>query len=345
MGITFWMMAAGVGLSVVLCACAAPQRGSGADAAERSKWAIAIHGGAGTIERTEPPEQAAAYRAALTAVLTRGREMLASGASAMDTAEAVVRMMEDDPLFNAGRGGALNERGEAELDAAIMDGSTLRCGAVAGTKIAKNPITLARRVMEQTRHVLLAGAGADEFARSAGVEIVPNEYFVTPRRRQMLDEELAKRATRASSLSDDAAGSGANRMGTVGAVVLDQAGRLAAATSTGGLTGKKPGRVGDAPLVGAGTLADDMVAVSCTGTGEQFIRHRVAAGVSSRVTLLGESVGDAASHFVFDVLNPDDGGLIAIDRAGNIAMPFSSIGMYRGAASSEGRFEVKIWQD
>ena len=336
------MSALVLGVGGLVAGCASGSRASDEREQAEARWALALHGGAGTIEPTDPPEQAAAYRAALTAALTRGLDMLAGGASALDTCEAVVRMMEDDPLFNAGRGGALNERGEAELDAAIMDGSTLRCGAVAGTKVAKNPITLARRVMEQTRHVLIAGEGTDDFARSAGVEIVPNEYFVTPRRRQMLDEELAKRTGRVSALHTTPSPA---RMGTVGVVALDQAGRLAAATSTGGLTGKKPGRVGDTPLVGAGTLADDMVAVSCTGTGEQFIRHRVAAGVSSRVHLLPESVVQAADHYVFKVLEPDDGGLIAIDRRGTIAMPFSSIGMYRGAATSDGRFEVKIWKE
>lgn len=331
-------------LALALAACSATPRASAESGESRTKWAIAIHGGAGTIEPSDPPEQAAAYRAALNAALTHGRDMLASGASAVDVAEAVVRMMEDDPLFNAGRGGALNTRGEAELDAAIMDGATLRCGAIAGTQIARNPISLARQVMERTRHVLLSGEGADEFARDAGVDVVPNEYFITPARRKMLEDELAKRARRAQ-VDIEAPAPPPSRMGTVGAVVLDQHGHLAAATSTGGLTGKMPGRVGDSPLIGAGTLADDLVAVSGTGTGEQFIRHRVAAGVSARMHLTNERVADAAGHYVFHVLNPDDGGLIALDRQGEIAMPFSSLGMYRGAADSRGRFEVRIWKE
>lgn len=253
--------------------------------------------------------------------------------------------MEDDELFNAGKGATLTERGEAELDSAIMDGGTeataTKAGAVAGVRTVKNPVSLARRVMEQTPHVLLIGAGAEDFATTMGVERVPNEYFVTERRWRQLETELAKR--KRSAAVDETMP--ASRYGTVGVVALDSSGRLAAATSTGGMTGKMPGRVGDAPIIGAGTFANNIVAVSCTGTGEQFIRHAVASGVAARMELRGEGVQQASDYYIFRALNPKDGGLIALDSKGNIAMPFSSAGMYRGAADSEGRFEVMIWDD
>ncbi|MDX2147158.1 MAG: isoaspartyl peptidase/L-asparaginase [Planctomycetota bacterium] len=330
-------------------------------------WAIALHGGAGTIDTNAPPELVAAYRASLRAALEQGRSMLAGGASALDTVEQVARTLEDDPLFNAGRGGALNEQGVVELDAAIMDGATLRSGAVAATRTVKNPVSLARLVMERTRHVLLVGEGADQFASAMGVPREGPDYFITPRRRQLLEQELRER-TKASASGRSADGharmpvgglepSGVHpgiersadstqaRTGTIGVVALDQQGRLAAATSTGGVTGKLPGRVGDAPLIGAGTLADDLVAISGTGTGEKFIRHGVARSVAARMRLLSKPLAEATHHLVFNTLDPDDGGLIAVDRRGNIAMPFSTIGMYRGAADSNGRFEVAIWNE
>jgi len=308
-------------------------------------WAIAIHGGAGAITRNESRELEVAYRQSLAKVLEEGKARLASGQSSVDVCEALVRMMEDDELFNAGKGATLTERGEAELDAAIMEGGTettaMKAGAVAGVKTVKNPISLARQVMDRTPHVLLIGAGAEEFATTTGVARVPNEYFVTERRMRQLEIELAKRNRPAAM--DEA--NSPFKYGTVGVVALDASGRLAAATSTGGMTGKMPGRVGDAPIIGAGTYANNIVAVSCTGTGEQFIRHGVASGVASRMQLRGEGVQQAADYYIFKALSPKDGGLIALDWKGNIAMPFSSAGMYRGAADSEGRFEVLIWDD
>lgn len=331
---------------------------SGCAVSDDSGWAIAIHGGAGAMRKGETPELEPRYREAMRRVLDEGKRRLAAGDAALDVCESLVRMLEDDELFNAGRGAVLTARGEAELDAAIMDGPTMRAGAVAGVKTVRHPITLARRVMETTPHVLLIGDGAEAFAGEAGVERVSNEWFVTPRRREQLERELKRRATeeaaahRASQGEGDqgtrAAGSEAapdTRFGTVGVVALDRKGRLAAATSTGGMTGKRPGRVGDAPLIGSGTYANNTVAVSCTGTGEQFIRHAVASGIASRMELAGESVEKAASHFVFGVLKAGDGGLIAVDRRGRIAMPYSSAGMYRAAADSAGRDEVRIWEE
>ncbi|MBX3390664.1 MAG: isoaspartyl peptidase/L-asparaginase [Phycisphaeraceae bacterium] len=314
-------------------------------AAPASQWAIAIHGGAGAINRGESAQLEAAYRDAMENVLREGERRLAAGESSLDVCEALVCMMEDDELFNAGKGATLTERGTVELDAAIMDGgkggseaSAPRAGAVASVTTVKNPISLARIVMQRTPHVLLVGPGADDFAERAGVERVPNSYFITERRRRQLEAELEKRRTVTEAPA-------ARKYGTVGVVALDTSGRLAAATSTGGMTGKMPGRVGDAPIIGAGTYANDLVAVSCTGTGEQFIRNAVASGVATRMRLLGEGVQEASDYYIFKGLKPRDGGLIALDAHGNIAMPYSSAGMYRGSANSEGRFEVRIWED
>lgn len=310
-----------------------------------SQWAIAIHGGAGAIDRGESAQLEAAYRDALENVLREGTRRLAAGESSLEVCEALVRMMEDDELFNAGKGATLTERGTVELDAAIMDGGSCgseggapRAGAVASVTNVKNPISLARIVMQQTPHVLLAGPGAEDFAEKAGVERVPNSYFVTERRRRQLETELEKRR----NVTETPATS---KYGTVGVVALDTSGRLAAATSTGGMTGKLPGRVGDTPIIGAGTFANGLVAVSCTGTGEQFIRNSVASGIASRMQLLGEGVQEASDYYIFKVLRPKDGGLIALDAHGNIAMPYSSAGMYRASADSDGRFEVRIWED
>ncbi|MCX5690928.1 MAG: isoaspartyl peptidase/L-asparaginase [Planctomycetota bacterium] len=312
-------------------------------------WTIAIHGGAGTLERNAPPEQLAEYRAALAAALAAGRDRLAQGDSAVNVCEAVVRMLEDDHHFNAGKGAAFNEKGGHELDASIMDGSTLACGAVAGVKTVKNPISLARAVMEKTSHVLLMGDGAEEFATHVGVERVPNTYFDTEYRRKVLEEVLRERAAKQSMDSGGGGDGGGGDVkltySTVGCVVRDSHRRLAAATSTGGLTGKKFGRVGDSPIIGAGNYADAWVAVSGTGTGEEFIRHNVARTIGARVRFGGESLTHAADEVVFRTLKKDDGGIIAVDRDGNVAMPYSSDGMYRGVADSNGRFDVRIFEE
>jgi len=318
---------------------------------DKPTWAIAIHGGAGTLDPSEDPALAEQYKISLGRALDAGTAILSAGGTSLDACIAAVRMLEDDELFNAGRGAALTREGKAELDAAIMDGSTLKAGAVSGVTTVKNPVGLARLVMEQTRFILLAGAGAERFADSMSVERVPNEYFITERRKKMLEELLQpsrpavmnnwsvdERVAKHDTIRPEM------RMGTVGCVAMDASGKLAAATSTGGLTGKLPGRVGDAPQIGAGTYANAMVAISCTGSGEQFIRHGVARGVASRMELTKESVAVASEHFIFRVLKPDDGGMIAIDANGRIATPFSTVGMYRGVADSKGLREVKIWK-
>lgn len=304
-------------------------------------WAIAVHGGAGTMNPDAPAARLKAYEDAMTRALALGKDMLADGSSALDVCEAVVRSLEDNPMFNAGVGAVFNEKGEHELDASIMDGATMRCGAVAGVRTIKNPITLARKVMTETRHVLLAGDGAEKFADAAGVERVDNKHFDTDRRRRALEKLLRERKATGSLVPKDRR----YDYGTVGCVVRDREGRLAAATSTGGMTAKKWGRVGDTPILGAGNYADGFAAVSCTGTGEEFIRHAVARSVTARMSLGGQTLDEAASAVIHDVLAEGDGGLIAVDREGNIATPFNSTGMYRGMADSRGRFEVAIFRD
>jgi beta-aspartyl-peptidase (threonine type) len=302
-------------------------------------WAIAVHGGAGTMSRDAPAARLKAYEDAMTRALVLGKGMLADGASALDVCEAVMRSMEDNPMFNAGKGAVFNEQGKHELDASIMDGSTMRCGAVAGVRTVKHPISLARKVMADTRHVLLSGDGAEKFADVAGVERVENSYFDTEKRRRSLQRLLRERKRTGSLVPSDQS----MDYGTVGCVVRDRDGRLAAATTTGGMTGKKWGRIGDSPIIGAGNYADEYAAVSCTGTGEEFIRHCIARSVTARMAHGGETLQQACSAVIHDVLKQGDGGLIAVDRDGNIATPFNSSGMYRAMADSRGRFEVAIF--
>lgn len=298
-------------------------------------WALAIHGGAGTLDPDADPAELQAHRDALQRALELGRERLARGEPALAVCEAVVRELEDDPRFNAGRGAALSADGAHELDAAVMDGSTMGYGAVAGVRTVRHPVSLARLVMERTPHVLLAGDGAERFADTVEVERVPNGWFTTPQRRAMLDEVLRERAATVPGA----------RSGTVGCVARDRKGRLAAATSTGGLTGKRFGRVGDSPIAGAGTYADGWAAVSGTGTGEQFLRHTVARTIAARVRWAGEDLATAATAVVMETLRPDDGGVIAVDAQGNAFAVFNTIGMYRGLADSRGRFEVAIFAE
>lgn len=276
------------------------------------------------------------YRAALKLALRAGYAILERGGGSLDAVVAAVVELENSPLFNAGRGAVLNSDGEHELDAAVMDGATRAAGGVAAAKRIRNPVLAARAVMERTPHVLIAGPAADRFARHAGVPLAPPQYFWTPARAKALERVQARQAGLAKT-------SAADRHGTVGAVALDRQGHLAAATSTGGYTNKLPGRVGDSPLVGAGLYADDATcAVSCTGQGEAFIRAVAAHDVAARMRYRGDTLG-AAARTVVDriVAMGGDGGLIAIDGAGRIAMPFVSAGMYRGTARN-GRYMTAI---
>ncbi len=333
--------ARGGALSLLAAACSVAPPAAPADPA--LTWAIAVHGGAGTLDRNAPAADLQAYRAAIRGALAVGRDRLARGESALDVCAAVVQILEDDPLFNAGRGAAFNEQGEHELDASIMDGATMACGAVAGVRTVRHPIALARLVMERTRHVLLMGDGAEAFATAMGVERVPNSWFDTEQRRKVLDEVLRERARGATATPRPRPGMGT--YGTVGCVVRDHQGRLAAATSTGGLTGKQYGRVGDSPILGAGNYADGWAAVSGTGTGEEFIRHTVGRSVAARMQFGGQSLAAAADAVVFHTLKRDDGGIIAVDRAGNLVAAYNSEGMYRGLADSSGRFDVAIFDN
>lgn len=320
---------------LLLCGCASTR-----STLQTPRFAIAIHGGAGVLSKTAKSDEVAAYQDSLRRALTVGRDMLASGSTALDTVEAVVRVLEDDPNFNAGKGAVFTAAGTHELDASIMDGRDLSCGAVAGVRTIKNPISLARKVKEQTRHVLLAADGAEKFADDMKVERVPNSYFDTDKRRRSLEEWKKENGVADAGLRPPYS------YGTVGCVALDSKGDLAAATSTGGMTGKRFGRVGDSPIIGAGCYANNNTcAISCTGTGEQFIRHGVAKTISDRMELAGESANAAARYLVFKTLNPDDGGLIVVSKSGDVVMLFNSEGMFRGAADSTGRFEIGIWNE
>lgn len=302
-------------------------------------YAIAIHGGAGAVPRaTLSSEREQRYRAGLEAALDGGYVVLERGGSSLDAVTAAVRILEDDPCFNAGRGAALTRDGAAELDAAIMDGRQQRAGAVASVRHVKNPVELARRVMEKSRHVLLVGGGAEEFALEEGFALVPNLYFRTPERQSQLEHE--QRGERVSDLVPPPA------HGTVGAVARDRDGNLAAATSTGGMTNKRPGRVGDSPIIGAGTYAKNGVcAVSATGHGEYFIRAVAAHHVCAAVEYRGLTLELAIRELLHDILSGlgGDGGLIGVDRDGRIVMDFSTEGMYRGARDSSGRSEIAIY--
>ena len=300
--------------------------------APQTKWSLAIHGGAGTIPKTLPEAEKQQYLQSLGKALGIGRDILAKGGTSLDAVEAVVRFLEDDPLFNAGKGAVYTHEGTHELDAAIMDGSTLSCGSVAALKTVKSPIALARLVMTKSPHVFLAGDGAEAFATAMKVERVDNKYFDTPKRYEQWQEELKLEKEHKDR-------------DTVGAVALDRHGNLAAATSTGGLTNKRFGRLGDVPVIGAGTYANNKTcAVSATGIGEEFIKHTVSHDISALMEYSGLTLQQAADKVIHQKLKPGDGGVIGVAHDGSIALVFNSEGMYRGAADSAGRFEVRIWE-
>lgn len=311
--------------------------------AKPASFMLVVHGGAGVIGRADmSADKERAYRAGITAALMAGHGVLAAGGSSLDAVTAAVIVLEDDPLFNAGRGAAFTADGTNELDASIMDGATLRAGGCTLVTTVKNPVLLARLVMEKTRHVLLAGHGAEALARAHGLATVDPEYFFTKRRFDAL-----KRMQRSAGARADLA-TEADKHGTVGAVALDAKGNLAAATSTGGRNDKLSGRVGDSPIIGAGTYANNAtVAVSGTGEGEYFMRTLAAHSVSALIEHKGWGVQRAAAHVVHGQLVAlgGSGGLIALDRNGRFAMPFSTPGMYRGCIGPRGAPVVNIYQD
>ena len=298
---------------------------------------LLVHGGAGAVPEVEmTPDREADARAALERALRAGFEVLASGGASLDAVEAAVRVLEDHPAFNAGRGAVLNRDGRIELDAAIMEGRTYRAGAVAGLTRVRNPITAARRVMDASGHVMLAGPGTDAFAEAQGLETVDPAYFQTEAR---LRSYFAAAERVGSTLSED-------RFGTVGAVALDRSGSLAAASSTGGMTFKRPGRVGDSPVIGGGVYADDLAcAVSCTGDGEVFLRLAAAHEVVALVKYAGLPVTEAARRVVFEQVARlgGEGGLLALGPDGRYAMPFNARGMYRGVIDASGVVETAIY--
>jgi beta-aspartyl-peptidase (threonine type) len=296
----------------------------------QSNFAIAIHGGAGTITKNNmTPEKELAYRSKLEEALNIGYSILEKGGSSLNAVEATVRIMENSELFNAGKGAVFTNAGTNELDASIMDGSNLKAGAVAGVKMVKNPISAARKVMEETWHVMLSGDGADLFAKNQNLEIVDPSYFYTQQRWDSLKKTQSE------------------KHGTVGCVALDKKGNLAAGTSTGGLTNKRWGRIGDSPIIGAGTYANNQTcAVSGTGQGEYFIRGNVAYDVSAIMEYKGKSVGEAAQNVIRKLSDMGgNGGIITMDSKGNISMPFNTAGMYRGFRKAGQAPEIFIYKN
>jgi beta-aspartyl-peptidase (threonine type) len=309
-----------------------PDQTVGKSVVPKQEWAIVIHGGAGVITREKmTPEMDKEYRAALTGAINIGKKILVQGGTALEAVEKTINVMEDNPLFNAGKGAVFTHDGKNELDAAIMDGATLAAGSVACVTDIKNPITAARYVMTKSEHVMLIGAGASQFAKEQGLEIVPPSYFYTEKRYNELQEILKK-----------------EKNGTVGCCALDKMGNLAAGTSTGGMSNKRYNRVGDAPIIGAGTYANNKTcAVSATGHGEYFIRWTVAHDISALMEYKGLTL-KAASEFVVNdklVKAGGSGGVICVDNAGNISMPFNSEGMFRGFATADGKEGIFVYKD
>ncbi|GAA4210365.1 isoaspartyl peptidase/L-asparaginase [Pedobacter jeongneungensis] len=321
--------------------------------AQQKKYVMVIHGGAGTIlKKNMTPEKEAAYIAVLTQALQAGYGQIKAGKSSLDAVEATIHVLENDPHFNAGKGAVFTHDGRNELDAAIMDGKTLMAGSVAGVTTIKNPISAARAVMEKSEHVMMVGAGAEQFAREVGLEIVDPKYFWTKERWDGLQKAIKEDSTKAvldhGNKKSELLGIKNHdyKFGTVGCVALDKAGNLAAGTSTGGMTNKKYGRVGDAPIIGAGTYCNNETAgISCTGWGEFYIRNVVAKAISDLMEYKGISVAEA-SKIVLDKVGKmgGDGGLIALDKHGNVAMPFNTEGMYRGTITADGKIEVNIYK-
>src|SRR6184192_3474966 len=314
---------------------------------QNEKFGLVIHGGAGTIERSKmTPQKEHEYRAGLERALRAGYEILKRGGSSLDATESAVRVLEDDPHFNAGKGSVFTSAGTNEMDAAIMDGKTLAAGAVAALKHVKNPISLARLVMEKSGHVMMDSEGAEAFAKENGIELVDQKYFFTQDRWDALQKIKAAEKSRTSGVGRALLITDQDRHGTVGAVALDQNGNLAAATSTGGTTNKRPGRVGDTPVIGAGTYANNATcAVSATGDGEYFIRATVGRDVSALMEYRGMSLKDAAQA-ALDMIAKlgGNGGLTAIDHQGNVTLPFNTSGMYRGYVDANGKFAIEIYR-
>ncbi|HKK45071.1 MAG TPA: isoaspartyl peptidase/L-asparaginase [Balneolaceae bacterium] len=325
------------------------QSGSNQNTRQKKKWAIVLHGGAGVISRDMPDSIKQAYRNDLGHALDIGVKMLKNGDEAADVVEHVINYMEDNPKFNAGKGAVFTHEGEHELDAAIMIGNTRQAGTVTGVKTVKNPISLARLVMEKSKHVMFAGAGAEAFADKMGVDRVNQQYFYTERRykqwKRALQEDQKDAQSSALPPKDPAVFYDYNKFGTVGCVVLDQHGQLVAGTSTGGLTDKMYGRVGDVPVIGAGTYASDVVAVSMTGIGEKIMKAVSGHTVSAYMKYKPAPLKEAGDYLLNDVLDPNVAGMIAVDKYGNTYMNMNTQGMFRATADSKGTHKVAIWEE
>jgi L-asparaginase / beta-aspartyl-peptidase len=340
-----------LGLAAACAAAPELQPVAAPAAAAQPAWGLVVHGGAGTIPRgTLTAEQEAEYHGKLREALLAGHAVLSRGGSSMDAIQAAILILEDSPLFNAGRGAVFTAEGRNELDASIMDGRTLAAGAVAGVTRVKNPILLARQVMESSPHVMLVGAGAEAFGQTRGIEMVDPAYFHTEARWRAL--ERARQDEGYQEFRRDTSSAGAalpddRKLGTVGAVALDRQGNIAAGTSTGGMTNKRWGRVGDAPIIGAGTYASGRCGVSATGHGEYFIRLAVARDICAQMEYRGVSLDDAARDVVMRKLTElgGTGGVIAMDGHGNFALPFNTDGMYRGWVGSDGRAHTEIYRE
>lgn len=335
-----------IGLLTVLLMMGCAAENSTQQDTTKKDWAIVLHGGAGTISKDLPDSVKQSYMDDLSEALSIGEEALKNGESALDVVEQVIHYLEDNPKFNAGKGAVFTHEGAHELDAAIMIGNTRQAGAITGVKTVRNPISLARYVMENSEHVMFAGDGAEEYADQTDLERVDQEYFYTDKR-----YEAYQRAIQ----SDDQSGNiqlevestlnfDDEKFGTVGCVVLDQNGMLVAGTSTGGMTNKKYGRVGDVPIIGSGTYASEEVAVSMTGWGEKIMRAVSGHTVSSYMKFRNAPLQDAGDYLLNEVLEPGDAGMIAVDRYGNMFMDMNTEGMFRGMADSEGTREVAIWE-
>lgn len=319
---------------------------------KNTKYVLVMHGGAGTIlKKNMTAEQEVAYRAAMTKALQTGYDAIKSGKSSLDAVEVAIHVLEDSPLFNAGKGAVFTHEGKNEMDAAIMDGKTLKAGAIAGVTVIRNPISAARAVMDKSEHVMMAGKGAEDFAKQAGLTIVDPSYFYTEDRWKGLQQALKqdsmktvldhdKKASKLGTINRDF------KFGTVGAVALDNAGNLAAGTSTGGMTNKRYGRIGDAPIIGAGTYANNATAgVSGTGWGEYYIRTVLAYDLSAMMAYQKLSVEQASKQVIAKMGKlGGDGGLIALDKNGHVAMEFNTAGMYRGTVTADGKISVEIYK-
>lgn len=326
-------------LFVISTAC---QRGdSSAPEQQRKAYAIAIHGGAGAPGKNMPDERRKKYEAGLQEALDAGEKVLKEGGSALDAVETSIRLLENNPMFNAGKGAVFTHEENNEMDAAIMDGTNLNAGAVTGVRTVKNPISLARKVMTDSKHVFFSWEGAEKFAdQFESIERVDPEYFRTERRLETLRRVKEKSSSNLVPDGND----NRYKFGTVGCVALDKEGRLAAGTSTGGMTNKMFGRVGDVPIVGAGTYADSVVAVSATGWGEKIMLNVASHTVSAYMKFKDAPANEAANFVIHEKMSPNTAGMITLDRYGNISMPFNTVGMFRAATDSEGLEVLKIWE-